>query len=130
MQHATAPRPLSPHVQVWKWHWTMAASISHRISGCALYAGTALVAAWVVSAAMGPDAYAATASLLLSWPGRLVLFGFTAALCFHFANGIRHLVWDGPGVGFAPRTASAVSVFNFVFATLAALGIWSFAYFA
>ncbi|MEL7128858.1 MAG: succinate dehydrogenase, cytochrome b556 subunit [Pseudomonadota bacterium] len=128
-QQNADPRPLSPHLQQWKWHWTMAASISHRVSGCVLYVGTVLIAAWAISAAMGPEAYATVEGLLLSWFGQLALFGFTAAISYHFANGIRHLIWDGPGAGFAPGTASAVSVFNFAFAILATVGIWSLVYF-
>jgi len=107
----------------------MAASIAHRVSGCALYFGSALIAALIISVAIGPEAYAAVMELLLSIPGRIVLFGFTAALSYHLANGIRHLIWDGPGAGFSPGAASAVSVFNFLFAIAATFGIWAFAYF-
>jgi len=126
---ATDNRPLSPHLQVWKWHWTMAASIFHRVSGCALYVGTALLAAWIIAAASGPEAYALVTSFMLSWFGRLALFGFTAAVAYHFANGIRHLIWDGPGLWFSPRSASFVSAFNILFAALATAGIWLFAYY-
>ena len=129
-QHNADSRPLSPHIQIWKWHATMAASISHRVSGSALYVGTFLLAAWIIAAATGPEAYAHVESFMLSWFGRLILFGFTAAITYHFANGIRHLIWDGPGTGFSPGAASGVSVFNFVFAILATIGIWSLAYFA
>jgi succinate dehydrogenase / fumarate reductase cytochrome b subunit len=108
----------------------MAASIAHRISGVALYIGSALIAALIISIAMGPEAYETVLGLLMSIPGRIVLFGFTAALAYHFANGIRHLIWDGPGTGFSPGVASAVSVFNFLFAITATLGIWAIAYFA
>ncbi|MEL6322872.1 MAG: succinate dehydrogenase, cytochrome b556 subunit [Pseudomonadota bacterium] len=130
LQQQADNRPLSPHIMQWKWHWTMAASISHRVSGVALYVGTVLIAAWAISAAMGPEAYATVEGFLMSWFGRLCLFGFTAAVTYHFANGIRHLVWDGPGAGFSPKAASAVSVFNFVFAILTTTAIWIAAYFA
>ncbi len=123
------PRPLSPHVSIWRWHATMAASIAHRVSGVALYFGSALIAALIISVAMGPEAYAAMMDIVLSVFGRLILFGFTAALAYHFANGIRHLIWDGPGAGFSPGTASFVSVFNFLFATGATIAIWAFAYY-
>jgi len=126
----TGQRPLSPHVSIWRWHATMAASIAHRISGCALYFGSALIAALIISIAMGSEAYETMFGLIMTIPGRLVLFGFTAALTYHFANGIRHLIWDGPGAGFSPGVASLVSVFNFLFAIAATLGIWAIAYFA
>ena len=126
---STDKRPLSPHVQIWRWHATMAASIAHRVSGIALYVGSALIAALIISLAIGPDAYATMMDLVLSIPGRIVLLGFTGALSYHFLNGVRHLVWDGPGVGFSPKVASAVSVFNFLLATAITFGIWALAYF-
>lgn len=107
----------------------MAASIAHRVSGCALYFGSALIAALIISVALGPEAYAVTMDFMLSIFGRIVLFGFTAALSYHFANGIRHLIWDGPGTGFSPDVASFVSIFNFLFAIAATFGIWAFAYY-
>jgi len=105
-------------------------SIAHRISGCALYFGSALIAALIISLAAGPDAFAGMLEIVLSIPGRIVLLGFTGALTYHFANGIRHLIWDGPGAGFSPGAARFYSIFNFAFATLATIGIWALAYFA
>ena len=122
-------RPLSPHVQIWRWHATMAASIAHRVSGAALYFGSALIAALIISLASGPEAYAAMMDLVLSIPGRIVLLGFTGALAYHFLNGLRHLIWDGPGVGFSPKVASMISVLNFLLAIAVTLGIWALAYF-
>lgn len=107
----------------------MAASIAHRVSGGALYVGSALIAALIISLASGPKAYAAMMDLVLSIPGRIVLLGFTAALAYHFLNGLRHLIWDGPGVGFSPKVASMVSVLNFLLAIAATLGIWALAYY-
>ncbi len=125
----TDSRPKSPHLQVWKWHATMAASIMHRATGVALYFGAFLIAAWLVSTAVGPDAYKVVETLMFSLFGQLVLFGFTLAIFYHFANGIRHLLWDGPHRGFDPKTASLVSVFNFAFAIFGTAAIWSFAHF-
>lgn len=126
---STDPRPLSPHVSIWRWHWTMAASIAHRVSGVALYFSSVIVAALVIAAANGPETYEFVLGLALSIPGRLILFGATAATGYHLANGIRHLVWDGPGIGFSPRVASMVSIFNFGFAIGFALAIWYIAYY-
>ena len=104
-------RPLSPHLQVWRWHITMAASILHRVTGVALYVGLLIVAGWAVALASGPEAYDDYMGLLGSPLGLLVLFGLTAAIFYHLANGIRHLVWD-TGHGLTPKTAnmSAVAV--------------------
>jgi len=50
------PRPLSPHLQVYRWTWTMAMSVLHRVTGTGLYMGIALFAIWLVSLAAGPRA--------------------------------------------------------------------------
>src|SRR5581483_9174692 len=96
-----AQRPLSPHLQVWRWHVTMAGSILHRATGVALYVGALIVAGWAAALASGPDAYASYLHLLGSPIGEVVLAGLTFAIFYHLANGLRHLVWD-TGRGFAP----------------------------
>lgn len=92
-------RPLSPHLQVYRWGLHMVLSILHRATGVALGVGTLVLAWWLMALASGPDAFAQVQSCLSSWLGRLVLFGFTWALMLHLCNGIRHLVWD-TGRGF------------------------------
>lgn len=89
-----AGRPLSPHIGVYKWQWTMALSILHRITGVALAVGTLLLVWWLASAAYGEAAYEDARSFLGSWLGCLLLFGWSVALFYHLANGIRHLLWD------------------------------------
>lgn len=92
-------RPLSPHMTVWRMSLTMATSITHRITGCALAASGVLVVWWFLAAARGPEHFAFVDWLLTSWIGGLVLLLSVAALWFHFCNGIRHLIWD-TGAGF------------------------------
>ncbi|MEZ5998817.1 MAG: succinate dehydrogenase, cytochrome b556 subunit [Hyphomonas sp.] len=118
-------RPLSPHLQVWRPHATFYASITHRITGVALYFGTFLIAAWLVALATGSELYGLIETVIASWPGKVILYLWAVAVLYHLVNGIRHLLWDGPGVGFDPKTASAVSVFNYTFAFLGAAGIWA-----
>src|SRR5436190_23067696 len=86
-----APRPLSPHLQIYRPQLTSILSITHRAAGVALAVGTLLLVYWVVAAASGPAAYATAQACIGSWIGRLVLFGWSAALVYHLANGIRHL---------------------------------------
>lgn len=102
------PRPLSPHLQVWRFHVTMTASILNRITGGALYFGVLVVSAWVLAAAAGPEAYALFGAIAGSWFGLLVWFGLTFCLIYHFLSGVRHLVWDA-GRGLAPKTSSTLS---------------------
>lgn len=87
-------RPLSPHLQIYRWQLTMVLSIVHRTTGVALAAGTILVIALLLALAAGPDAYQAVRGFCSCWLGMLMLFGWSWALCFHLCNGIRHLVWD------------------------------------
>ena len=96
---ARRARPLSPHLQVYKPQITSVLSISHRATGVALAAGTLLLAAWIVAIAMGPAAHARVAGFAGSWPGQLLLLGWSVALFYHLLNGIRHLFWDS-GRGF------------------------------
>ncbi len=98
-----AARPLSPHLQIYRWSWTMAMSIAHRVTGAALYAGTALIAVWLVAAASGPAAYESAQAIAGSLPGRLVLFGYSFALLHHMVGGLRHFIWD-TGHGYEPQT--------------------------
>src|SRR5277367_2635638 len=98
------PRPLSPHMGIWRWHITMLGSILHRASGVVLYVAALLLTAWGVALASRANDYAQFQAILASPLGRLVLVGITLAAFYHLANGIRHLAWDS-GLGFNPRVA-------------------------
>jgi len=100
------PRPLSPHLQVYRWQLTSVLSILHRLAGIALSLGTILLVWWLGAAADGPDAYAGVQAFLGSWVGRVLLFGWSLALFYHLCNGLRHLWWD-TGRGFELRTVYA-----------------------
>jgi succinate dehydrogenase / fumarate reductase cytochrome b subunit len=106
-----AERPLSPHITVYRWAYTMTLSILHRITGVALALALLGLVIWLVSASLGADAYAAVMPLLVSVPGRLLAAVAMAALIYHFCNGLRHLAWD-MGWGFergdARRSAALV----------------------
>lgn len=106
---AVHARPLSPHLQIYRWSPTMASSITHRATGVAMAAGMVLIAWWLIATASGPDSYAPFAAVARSIFGQIVLLGFAWALAFHLLNGIRHLAWD-VGYGFDPKSANIVSV--------------------
>jgi succinate dehydrogenase / fumarate reductase cytochrome b subunit len=120
-------RPLSPHLQVWRWHLTMLGSILHRATGVGLYAGALIAAGWAASLAAGPEAYQAYCGLLGSPLGKLVLIGLTLSAFFHMANGVRHLFWDS-GFGFAPRTADATGAAVIAFAVVATAALWTYVF--
>jgi len=121
---AVRARPLSPHMQVWRWHITMAASIATRASGVALYVGVLIIAGLATSLAMGEQAYGIYTGLLGSPLGMLVLFGLTVAVFYHLAAGLRHLVFDS-GKGFIPATANLTAWACFAFGLVAALLVWA-----
>jgi succinate dehydrogenase / fumarate reductase cytochrome b subunit len=87
-------RPLSPHLQIYRWTITMAMSIVHRATGIANYAGSVLLVIWLAAAAFGQEPLNAVNAIYGSWFGQLVLFGFTWSLIHHMLGGIRHFVWD------------------------------------
>ncbi len=120
----TAARPMSPHLQVWRWHVTMLASILTRATGIALYVGALILAGWALSLVLGRDAYGSYMAYLTSPLGLLVLFGLTASVFYHLAAGLRHLAWD-IGVGFLPRTANATAVAAMAFGVAAALATFA-----
>lgn len=93
-------RPLSPHLQVYKWPISMAGSILHRATGIALSVGTILLAWFLMAAASSDSAYAGVSGFMRSWIGVILLLGWTASLWYHFFAGIRHLAWD-VGYGFS-----------------------------
>jgi succinate dehydrogenase / fumarate reductase, cytochrome b subunit len=105
---AQANRPLSPHLQIYRWYLTMAMSIIHRATGIAITVGLLGLTWWLVALATGPESYATAQSVLGNFLGGLILFGFTLALFLHGASGVRHLIWD-LGYGIDKHTATRTS---------------------
>ncbi len=101
----------------------MLSSILHRASGIALYAGALILGGWAIALAIGPGAYADYMDVLGGPLGKLVLLGLTAAIFYHTANGVRHLVWDG-GAGFDPKLSDLVTVAIFAFTVAATAAVW------
>ena len=128
-QPAARARPLSPHLQIWRWNVTMAASITHRATGMGMKLGVLLLAWWIIAAAMGPDAYAVLARVAAHPIGEAVLFGFIWALAFHMLNGIRHLFWD-MGYGFAVKTAFRTGAAVYVLSVVIAVAVFALGYMA
>tara|TARA_Y100000766_G_C18387041_1_gene356334 strand:- start:2 stop:379 length:378 start_codon:yes stop_codon:yes gene_type:complete len=88
------PRPLSPHLQVYRPQLTSVMSIMHRASGLVLTTGTVILAFWLIAVANGPETFAVMALIVGHPLGQFVLFGYSVALFYHACNGIRHLSWD------------------------------------
>lgn len=102
MANASDNRPLSPHLQVYRWPLNMAMSIFHRITGVGLAVTAILVTWYFLALATGPEYFETASAVLTSLFGDIVMFLSLVALWFHFMNGIRHLVWD-TGSSFGQR---------------------------
>ena len=92
---ASRPRPLSPHLSIWKWRVNMTVSILHRATGSALaFGAVVLFLWWLVAAATGAAAYRVFHDVATGWFGILVGVGLTLVFFQHMMSGIRHLVMD------------------------------------
>jgi succinate dehydrogenase / fumarate reductase, cytochrome b subunit len=120
---ARAERPLSPHLQIYRWYFTMALSIAHRITGVGLALGLVLFTWWLLALASGLEAFAIVHGVMSSWLGVLILFLYTITLFYHMGNGIRHLVWDF-GYGFDPQVARASGAAVLAFAGTMTVLVW------
>ena len=120
-------RPLSPHLQVYSPMLTMMMSIVHRITGAALYFGTALVVWWLVAAASGGAYFDLVNGFFGSWFGRLILLGYTWAAIHHMLGGIKHLVWD-TGRGFELPTVERNAKLTLAGSIVLTILVWVIAY--
>lgn len=116
-------RPLSPHLQIWRWHVTMLGSILNRFTGGALSVGSILIALWLMALAFGPDAYASFTAWMGSPLGLLVWFGLTLALTLHLTGGVRHLIWDS-GAGLTPKSADTLTWISLIGGVVLAVAFW------
>lgn len=119
-------RPLSPHLQIYRWQISMLTSIAHRASGIVLSVGSVFLAIWLIAAANGPDAYASVNGLAASWLGQLIMFLWSFALFYHLCNGVRHLVWD-VGVGLDLETARLTGFVAIGVAAALTIFVWIWA---
>jgi succinate dehydrogenase / fumarate reductase, cytochrome b subunit len=127
MAQLRSERPLSPHLQIYRLTLTMLMSIMHRITGAALYAGTVLVAWWLIAAASGPNAYASVQWFMGTLLGQLILFGYTFVLIHHMLGGVRYLIWD-TGHGFGPSEREWLVRANLVGSIALTLVLWAIGY--
>ncbi|MEO6185587.1 MAG: succinate dehydrogenase, cytochrome b556 subunit [Steroidobacteraceae bacterium] len=126
-----AHRPLSPHLFIYRFAYTMALSILHRITGLALAAGLIVLAIWLMALAGGPDSYARFQQFAGSWLFAVLIALWVIAFVLHFCNGIRHLFWDA-GMGLerpqARRSAAIVVVLVVLLSLLLLYGLFSKVY--
>ena len=103
-----APKPMSPHLSIFRPYVNMVLSIMHRITGVVNYWGSLLLTAWLISAAMGESQFNAVSSFMGSPIGLIILVGFSWSVIHHMLGGIRHFIWDTVH-GFSLPTVRALS---------------------
>lgn len=114
---------MSPHLEIWRWHLTMAGSILHRITGVGSIVGLILVVLWLTSAALGREAYTGFITLAASPFGLFVWFGLTLVLMVHLTGGLRHLIWDS-GAAFEPKTADLLTGVSLIVSVVLTILFW------
>lgn len=121
----TKNRPLSPHLQIWKWGPHMLVSILHRVAGNGLaFAGLAVLLWWLGALAGGPDAYATFQWAMTTPIGYLVLVGISWTFFTHMASGLRHFVLD-VGAGFELNTNKLWSVLCPILGVVLTAAFWA-----
>lgn len=121
----TRERPLSPHLQIYRPQINMVMSIVHRITGAALYVGSLLLAWWLIAAATSPSYFDFVNGLFATWPGMIVLVGFSWALIHHALGGLRHFVWD-TGAGLDIGSVDLLSWSTIVLSMLLTAALWGY----
>lgn len=120
-----ANRPLSPHLQIWKWGPHMAASILHRITGDGLaLVGLAVLLWWLGAMAGGAESYHTFADIMGSPVGMIVLVGLSWAFFSHMATGLRHFVMD-IGAGYELNTNKTWSILAPLLGVLLTVAFWA-----
>ena len=115
--------PLSPHLQIYRWHISSLISITHRISGVINLLALILIFFWLIILSFGESNYESILLIINSFFGKFILIGFTWSMSFHIFSGIRHLVWD-MGYGFEIKTANISGVLVILFSLVATIIFW------
>jgi len=115
--------PLSPHLQIYRWHISSLLSITHRISGVVNLFSLILIFFWLVVLSLGENNYELFLLVLNSSIGKFILIGFTWSMSFHILSGARHLVWD-MGYGFEIKTANISGVIVIISSLILTIIFW------
>ena len=97
--------PLSPHIQIYRWHISTLVSISHRITGIINIIAITIICFWASSLLLGENNYEAINSFLNSFIGKFIILGITWSFLFQILSEIRHLIMD-LGYGFEIQTTN------------------------
>ena len=118
--------PLSPHLQIYRWHISSLLSITHRITGVINLLALILIFFWLLALSFGENNYELFLLIINSFFGKFILIGFTWSMSFHILSGIRHLVWD-LGYGFEIKTANISGIIVIICSLVLTIIFWLFA---
>ena len=118
--------PLSPHLQIYRWHISSLLSITHRISGVINLLSLFLIFFWLLVLSFSESNYELFLLIINSFFGKFILIGFTWSMSFHILSGIRHLVWD-LGYGFEIKTANISGIIVIICSLVITIIFWLFA---
>ena len=97
-------RPLSPHIQIYKWHISSLVSISHRITGIINIIAITLICLWASLLFLAEENYETVELLMSSLIGKFIILGIIWSFSFQILSEIRHLIMDF-GYGFELKTS-------------------------
>ena len=115
--------PLSPHLQIYRWHISSLLSITHRIAGVVNLISLILIFFWLVVLSFSENNYELFLILINSFFGKFILIGFTWSMVFHVLSGIRHLFWD-LGYGFEIKTANISGIIVIISSLVLTVIFW------
>ena len=115
--------PLSPHLQIYRWHISSLLSITHRIAGIINLFALILIFFWLIVLSLGESNYELFLIIINSFFGKFILIGFSWSMIFHLLSGIRHLVWD-LGYGFEIKTANISGIIVIIFSLVLTILFW------
>ena len=105
--------PLSPHLQIYKWHISSLLSITHRVVGVINFFALMVICFWAVSLFFGENFYRSFEIVLNTFFGKFLIISLCWTFSFQILNEIRHLVWDA-GFGFDLKVAKISGVFTLI----------------
>ena len=118
--------PLSPHLQIYRWHISSLVSITHRISGIINLIALILIFFWLLVLSFSENNYELFLLIINSVVGKFILIGFVWSMSFHLLSGIRHLAWD-LGYGFEIKTANISGIIVIISSLFLTILFWLFA---
>ena len=118
--------PVSPHLQIYRWHISSLLSITHRIVGVVNLLALVFIFFWLLTLSFGESSYELFLLIINSFFGKFILIGFTWSMSFHIFSGIRHLVWD-LGYGFEIKTANISGTIVIITSLVGTVISWLFA---